>query len=426
MTPSEELESRIFRFAESAGKANWRATNLPLLSNAVQFHEDAVLVDALIDLHARAFMEFRQWSNERNGWVQYAAGSRQYFYREFQMRVRFSGRKYFERLEIQSKESARPVLPQRSALPAAEEGAAPPTRTRTPTAFVSHATQDHPFVEKFAADLRAHGVDAWFSKWEIKPGDSIRAKIEEGLEGCEYFIVVLSKSSIGRPWVQTELDAATVRKLNGNVRKIIPVKIEDCGDLPPTLASLCWEDFSNQPYEAALNRVLTSIFEVDVRPPLGKPQIGEAVAEIASQERRLQLPKDVELRLDFKTVSRGDGNRHHYRLKLVATNTGTERLTDYWAELQFPKTVLLGDPTISGIIKFRETLTHVFLRADRQVIGVDLYPGDPVEIMPVEYYMDHNLYHDGRVLSAPVIARFGAPGMGIRQAEKPFRDLQQF
>jgi hypothetical protein len=138
-----------------------------------------------------------------------------------------------------------------------------------PKAFVSHATTDHPFVEKFAADLRANGVDAWFSKWEITPGDSIRAKIEEGLEGCEYFIIVLSKSSITRPWVQKELDAATVRNIGGKVRKIIPVKIEDCGDLPPTLGSLCWEDFSSQPYDAALKRVLDSIFERDVRPSLG-------------------------------------------------------------------------------------------------------------------------------------------------------------
>jgi hypothetical protein len=143
-----------------------------------------------------------------------------------------------------------------------------------PKAFVSHATLDHPFVEKFAADLRANGVDAWFSKWEIKPGDSIPAKIDEGLEDCEFFIIVLSQSSIDRPWVKTELAAATMRKQNGKVRKIIPIEIEDCGDLPPTLASLLWEDFSNQPYEVALKRVLDSIFEVDVRPPLGEGPVG--------------------------------------------------------------------------------------------------------------------------------------------------------
>lgn len=113
MTPSEELELRIFCFAESAGKANWRATNLPLLSNFVQFHEDAVLVDALIDLHARAFMEFRQSSNGRTGWNAYAGGDRRYFYRQFEMRVLFSGRKYFERLEIESKAPACPSPPLR-------------------------------------------------------------------------------------------------------------------------------------------------------------------------------------------------------------------------------------------------------------------------------------------------------------------------
>src|ERR1022692_3166371 len=130
-----------------------------------------------------------------------------------------------------------------------------------PKAFISHATLDHPFVEKLAVDLRANGVDAWFSKWEIKAGDSIRGRIEEGLDRCEYFIIVLSKNSISRPWVQTELDAATVNKLNGKVKKIIPVKIEDCGDLPPILRSLCWEDFSEQPYQSALKRVLDSIFD---------------------------------------------------------------------------------------------------------------------------------------------------------------------
>ncbi|HEY6391558.1 MAG TPA: toll/interleukin-1 receptor domain-containing protein [Bryobacteraceae bacterium] len=138
-----------------------------------------------------------------------------------------------------------------------------------PKAFVSHSTQDRAFVEKFATDLRTKGIDVWYSKWEIKPGDSIRKKIEEGLDGCEFFIIVLSNNSITRPWVQTELDAATIRQLNGKVRKIIPIKIEDCGDLPPMLGSLCWEDFSTQPYSAALKRVVDSVLNVDVRPPLG-------------------------------------------------------------------------------------------------------------------------------------------------------------
>jgi len=277
MTESEELELNIFRFAEPAGNVGmreWRPTDLPMLSSSVKGFDRGVLIEALDDLHARKLMEFRQWSDQRKDWVLYPGKNPQYFRRMFEMHVTYSGRKYFERLEIESKAPGRPTLPQKPDSQTAEGSAASPKKAKAPKAFVSHSTQDHPFVEKFAADLRAKGVDAWFSKWEIKPGDSIRAKIDEGLEGCEYFIIVLSRTSVNRPWVRTELDAATIRKLGGKVRKIIPVKIEDCGDLPPTLASLCWEDFSNQPYEAALKRVLDSIFEVDVRPPLGQPPIG--------------------------------------------------------------------------------------------------------------------------------------------------------
>src|SRR5882757_851859 len=109
-----------------------------------------------------------------------------------------------------------------------------------PRSFISHATQDQVFVDRFSADLRANGVDAWYSAWEIQAGDSLRSKLDEGLARCEIFIIILSKASLNRPWVQTELDAATVRKLNGKLHKIIPVKIDECGELPPTLGSLTW------------------------------------------------------------------------------------------------------------------------------------------------------------------------------------------
>jgi TIR domain len=183
------------------------------------------------------------------------------------------GRKHLEETEAVTDSTRRPVVGTAALNDPSSQGLHQSQMPEHhPRAFVSHSTQDHPFVERFATDLRQNGVDAWYSGWEIKPGDSIRAKIDEGLEGCEYFIIVLSKSSISRPWVHSELDAATVRKLSGKVRKIIPVKIEDCGDLPPTLGSLCWEDFSNQPYEGALKRVLDSIFERDGRPALGQPR----------------------------------------------------------------------------------------------------------------------------------------------------------
>jgi hypothetical protein len=109
-------------------------------------------------------------------------------------------------------------------------------------------------------------------------------KLDEGLSDCEIFIIVLSKASIDRPWVQTELDAATVRKLDGKVQKIIPIKIDDCGDLPPILGSLMWEDFSTKPYDIALKGVLNSVLAVETKPPLGEiPDFPPLVATRATR-----------------------------------------------------------------------------------------------------------------------------------------------
>ena len=178
--------------------------------------------------------------------------------------------------------------------------------SNNPRAFVSHSSQDHEFVEKFSAELRQHGVDAWYAGWEIKPGDSIRAKIDEGLEGCEFFIIVLSKNSINRPWVQKELDAATMRNISGRVQKIIPIKIENCGNLPPTLGSLCWEDFSIKPYELAIERILHSILGIDGMPPLGsqptastsrfqRSQMSGLIADLPQTSKPMSQEVDAEL-----------------------------------------------------------------------------------------------------------------------------------
>ena len=48
--------------------------------------------------------------------------------------------------------------------------------------FLSHSSKDKGLVREVAERLRKDGVKVWFDAWEIKPGDSIPAKIEEGLE----------------------------------------------------------------------------------------------------------------------------------------------------------------------------------------------------------------------------------------------------
>ncbi|HXS94144.1 MAG TPA: toll/interleukin-1 receptor domain-containing protein [Candidatus Limnocylindrales bacterium] len=281
MVPAEELELKIFRFAESAGKARWRPADLGTLANSLQSVEQAVLVDALDDLYARRFMEFRQWSYPKNDWVRYA-GDREYFSYPFELRVTFPGRKYFEGLEAQSSRT-RSTEPSGVEVRVAGKSHGNSTVTAKldtspqviaapasapPRAFVSHSGQDHQFVHKFAVDLCDYGVDAWYSQWEIKAGDSIPERIGRGLEDCEFFIYVLSNNSISSPWVQAELETAIGRKMAGKVQKIIPIKIDDCDKCPPMIGSLNRVTFTPETYELRLKDVVNSILDVELKPPV--------------------------------------------------------------------------------------------------------------------------------------------------------------
>jgi hypothetical protein len=48
--------------------------------------------------------------------------------------------------------------------------------------FLSHSSKDKAVVRTLAERLRQDGLNVWFDVRALKPGDSILAKIEEGLE----------------------------------------------------------------------------------------------------------------------------------------------------------------------------------------------------------------------------------------------------
>ena len=52
--------------------------------------------------------------------------------------------------------------------------------------FLSHSAADKAVVRPLAERLRQDGLKVWFDEWVLKPGDSIPAKIEEGLEHSQF------------------------------------------------------------------------------------------------------------------------------------------------------------------------------------------------------------------------------------------------
>lgn len=92
---------------------------------------------------------------------------------------------------------------------------------KTPIVYLAHGSPDHKTLARpFAERLMQGGIDVWLDAWEIGSGDSVRQKMDEGLGDCTHFIVLLTPSSIGRRWVETEIDAGFVRAVEGHSKFI--------------------------------------------------------------------------------------------------------------------------------------------------------------------------------------------------------------
>jgi hypothetical protein len=59
--------------------------------------------------------------------------------------------------------------------------------------FISHASEDKDFVRPLAEALRPD-FEVWYDEYKLTLGDSLLAKIDEGLASCDYGVVVLSPS----------------------------------------------------------------------------------------------------------------------------------------------------------------------------------------------------------------------------------------
>lgn len=91
--------------------------------------------------------------------------------------------------------------------------------------FVSHAWEDkESFADEFVQELRDLGVKVWYDTSQIKWGDSMRIKIDDGLKKSKFGVVVLSPDYIreGKYWTKAELDGLfQLESVNGKM--LLPV-----------------------------------------------------------------------------------------------------------------------------------------------------------------------------------------------------------
>jgi formylglycine-generating enzyme required for sulfatase activity len=134
------------------------------------------------------------------------------------------------------------------------------------TVFISYSSKDRDFAEKLAADLRASGVGVWFDQWEIKVGDSITQKINDGIHDNDYLAVVLSPDSVASPWVKKELNVAMMKELNRRSVFVLPILYQDC-EIPELIADKRYADFRKS-YEFGFSEVLKVLTPPEFEPEM--------------------------------------------------------------------------------------------------------------------------------------------------------------
>jgi hypothetical protein len=132
---------------------------------------------------------------------------------------------------------------------------------RGPMVFISHSSKDKAVARRLAADLQAQYFDVWLDERRILIGDSIHQKIEEGLEQCDYLVLLLSEDSLQSRWVTEEINAIRTREKNTESIVLLPAVLDDItpSRLPVLLQDRKFAMLSAKLYGDGLQEIVDSI-----------------------------------------------------------------------------------------------------------------------------------------------------------------------
>lgn len=125
--------------------------------------------------------------------------------------------------------------------------------------FISHASEDkEAVVRPLAIALINKGVKVWYDEFELKIGDSLRRKIDQGLSKSRFGIVVISRSFIKKGWTNYELDGLITKSISGQ-QTLLPIwhdiTKQEVIDYSPSLADKVARNTSQDTVEEIANEI---------------------------------------------------------------------------------------------------------------------------------------------------------------------------
>lgn len=109
-----------------------------------------------------------------------------------------------------------------------------------------------------ALALQSRGLSVWYDELELRVGDSLRRKIDEGIRRSRFGVVVLSKRFFEKGWPQYELDGLVTLSVTGK-QILLPVWHEitaaELIEFSPSLADRVALDTSRHAIEAIADEI---------------------------------------------------------------------------------------------------------------------------------------------------------------------------
>lgn len=149
--------------------------------------------------------------------------------------------------------------------------------------FLSHSAKDRTVVRALAERLRKDAVKVWFDEWVLKPGDSIPAKIEEGLENSRVLVLCMSTHAFGSDWAQLESGTFRFRDPLNKERRFLPLRL-DSAPIKGSLAQFVHMNWLPPDRE----REYAKLLEACLTPGKATAVEAEAATELAA-EKVIQL-----------------------------------------------------------------------------------------------------------------------------------------
>jgi formylglycine-generating enzyme required for sulfatase activity len=127
--------------------------------------------------------------------------------------------------------------------------------------FVSHhhSPEEDAFTARLVDDLERASADVWVDYQGISSGSFVQ-KINEGLAGRQWLVLVMTPAALASPWVRDEVNAALHQVKTGRMRDVIPFVMTVCDEalIPPLWAHLHRYDATHG-YEGARDQLFGAL-----------------------------------------------------------------------------------------------------------------------------------------------------------------------